>query len=159
MRSAKHKTGWCSVLIFLQLLLGVGAIFGGGALILSPDGTLLRIPIELLRYSPFHTFLIPGLILFSVLGVLPLIAAFFLITEKRPRFGRGFSLYKDIHWAWNVSLYIGFILIGWIMIEVYIFQAIAFIHVFYLFLGMAIQAVTLLPSVKDHYLISDSDIS
>jgi hypothetical protein len=159
MRSAKQKTGLCFILIALQLLLGIGALFGGGALILEPDGTLLRMPIELLQYSPFHTFLIPGLILFSVLGILPLIAAFFLITEKRSSAGWALSLYKDIHWAWNVSLYIGFILIGWITIEVYILHTIAFIHVFYLFMGMAIQAVTLLPSVKDHYLISDSGTS
>jgi hypothetical protein len=71
-----------------------------------------------------------------------------------PHYGKALSVYKDIHWAWNVSLYIGFILIGWITIEVYIFQNIVFIHVFYLFLGMAIQAVTLLPTVKNQYLIS-----
>jgi hypothetical protein len=77
MKSTKHKPVWCSVLIILQFMLGIGAFFGGGALVLSPDGTLLRMPMELLRYSPFHSFLIPGIILLSVLGVLPLITAFF----------------------------------------------------------------------------------
>lgn len=156
MRSAKHKPAGCYILIFLQLILGIGALFGGGALILSSDGTLLRMPVTLLRYSPFQTFLIPGFILFIGLGVLPLITAFYLITEKSPNFGRPLSLYKENHWAWSFSLYIGFILISWITIEVYIFQSIVLIHVFYLFLGMAIQAVTLLPSVKRYYLISRS---
>lgn len=155
MRPAKHQSGWRSFLIFLQLLLGIGALFGGGALILRPDGTLLGMPLALLRYSPFHTFIIPGFILFTVLGFLPLITAFFLITQKKPHFCRAFSLYKDIHWAWNASLYIGFILIGWIIIEVYILQSIGLIHLIYLFWGMAIQAVTLLPSVRDLYLISN----
>lgn len=145
------KSFACKFLIFLHFFLGIGALFGGGVLIISPDGSLLRMPLELLQHSPFHSYLIPGMILFSGLGVIPMITAVFLITEKSLKPFEKLSLYKDTHWAWNASLYIGFILIIWITIEVYMIRGIAFIQVFYLFLGLLIQAITLLPSVKKYY--------
>jgi hypothetical protein len=41
------------VLILLQFLLGLGAIGGGGALLLAPDGRILQMPIWILKSSPF----------------------------------------------------------------------------------------------------------
>nr|WP_295974438.1 hypothetical protein [uncultured Bacillus sp.] len=151
MKPKAKKPFSCYVLISLQLFLGIGGLFGGGALILSPDGALLRMPLEILEPSPFQTYLIPGIILFAVIGVLPLFTAIFLITEKPLKTFDKLSIYRESSWSWNWSLYLGFILIIWIVVEVYMIRAIAFIHVFYAFLGLAIQAVTLLPSVKKHY--------
>lgn len=147
------KTISCFILISLHFFLGVGAVFGGGALILSPDGTLLHMPLELLKYTAFDSFLIPGIILFSVLGLYPIYIAFLLIFEKPMLIGERIRFDSSASGAWNHSLYIGFLLIGWITIEAYLMHDIVFIHVFYIFLGLAIQAVTVLPSVKTHYSI------
>lgn len=148
---SRRKPFGCYLLIVLHLFLGLGALFGGGALIFSPDGSLLKMPLEMLEHSPFESFLIPGIILFVVLGVIPIFIAFYLIFEKSIPIAEKLSLYQNIHWAWNGSLYMGFTLIIWIGIELYMIQGIAFIHILYLFLGLIIQAVTLLPSVKQHY--------
>ena len=53
--------------IFLVVLgfLSLGAIGGGGVLIISPTGVLIGMPISELKNSPFNSFLIPGIILFS----------------------------------------------------------------------------------------------
>ncbi|GGL50887.1 hypothetical protein [Sporolactobacillus putidus] len=155
MQAADHKkTTSCYVLIILHLLLGIGALMGGGALILAPNGSLLSMPLSLLKYSTFHSFLIPGIILFLGLGLYPLLVAAFLINEKSFRLAEVFNLYKNTHWAWIHSLYVGFILIIWLTIEMYILQGIGLIHLVYMFLALAIQAVTLLPSVKKHYTYS-----
>lgn len=146
-----HKSFPCYLLIFLHFFLGIGALFGGGSLILSPDGSLLHVPITLLQYTPFHNFFIPGLILFLGLGVLPLFTAIYLISDKPIKGAKRLCIDQSELWSWNLSLYIGFILIIWITMEIYMIQAIVFIHVFYIFLGLAIQAVTLLPSVRSHY--------
>jgi hypothetical protein len=61
--------------IALEVLLGVGAIAGGLALILGPRGEIIPLPVSALAGSPFQTYLGPGLILFTVLGLGPLIAA------------------------------------------------------------------------------------
>ncbi|WP_040207464.1 hypothetical protein [Neobacillus jeddahensis] len=154
MTSKHQKSFSCYLLIGLHIFLGVGALFGGGALILSPDGSMLHIPLNLLHHSPFNSYLIPGIILFFVLGIIPLMTALFLITEKQMKFVERLCMYKDTHWSWHSSLYLGFILIIWITIEIYMVQGIAFIQVFYIFLGLFIQSITLLPSVKEHYAIT-----
>ncbi len=152
MPTAVHKkTMACHTLIALHLLLGIGAVFGGGLLMLAPDGSLLSMPLSLLQYSTFRSYLIPGMILFLALGCYPLLVAVFLIIEKPLPAAEWFNLYKDTHWAWIHSFYVGFILIVWLTIEMYILQAIVLAHVIYIFLALAIQAVTLLPSVKGHY--------
>ena len=53
----------------------MGALAGGLALILGPRGEILPLPVSALAGSPFDTYFVPGLILFSVLGLGPLVAA------------------------------------------------------------------------------------
>lgn len=62
-------------LLALEILLSAGALGGGLVLILAPRGEIMPLPLSALAGSPFETYLGPGLILFSVLGLGPLIAA------------------------------------------------------------------------------------
>jgi hypothetical protein len=61
--------------IGLEIFLGVGALGGGAALMLGPRGEIIPLPISALAGTPFGSYLVPGLILFTVLGVGPLGAA------------------------------------------------------------------------------------
>lgn len=54
---------------------GLSGLYGGGALVWDPSGALLQMPLDLLEGSPFTTYRIPGLILFAVLGIGPLVVA------------------------------------------------------------------------------------
>jgi hypothetical protein len=63
------------VSIALQVLLGIGALGGGLVLIVAPRGEIMPLPLSALAGSPFDTYLGPGLILFTVLGIGPLVAA------------------------------------------------------------------------------------
>ena len=139
------------LLMLLHGLLGIGAIGGGGVLIIDPSGGLIKMPITILENSPFNSFLIPGIILFAVLGVLPLIIAFALGTKWQWKAANRLNLFTDRHWSWTFSLYIGFALIIWITVELFYINGIALLHIVYIFLGLAIQAVTLLPAVQKHY--------
>lgn len=143
----------CKILILLQVLLGIGAVFGGSVLVIDPSGGLIRMPIALLENSPFNNFLIPGIILLGIMGILPLITSFALLTKWDWETANLANLFPEMHWSWTYSLYIGFALIIWITMEVFFIQAMAAIHVFYIFLGLAIQAVTVLPSVRKFYQI------
>lgn len=148
-----HRIPFTSkLLILLHLLLGIGAVFGGMVLIIDPSGELIKMPITLLGNSPFNSFLIPGIILLVVLGVLPLIVSFALVTKRQLKIANRLNLFADMHWAWTYSIYISFALIIWITIETFFIQHVAIIHVVYIFLGLTIQAVTILPSVKKYYL-------
>jgi hypothetical protein len=59
----------------LEVLLSVGALGGGLVLMLAPRGEIMPLPLSALAGSPFDTYFMPGLILFGVLGLGPLIAA------------------------------------------------------------------------------------
>ena len=55
--------------------LGVGALAGGIALMMRPDGSNMHFDTAILAGSPFPDFLVPGLILGGVFGVGSLIVA------------------------------------------------------------------------------------
>ena len=61
--------------IALEVFLAIGALAGGAALIMGPRGEIIPLRVADLTGSPFDTFLIPGVILFAVLGIGPLVAA------------------------------------------------------------------------------------
>ena len=59
------------VLFALLLFLSVGALAGGGALVAAPDGSALRVPVALLAGTPFPDYLVPGVLLFTFVGIYP----------------------------------------------------------------------------------------
>lgn len=113
-------------------------------------------PLTLLANSPFQSFLIPGIILFAILGALPLIIVFALITKWQWSAANKLNIFAQLHWSWTYSLYTGFALIIWITVEVFFIQQIVAIHLADIFLGLLIQAVTLLPSVQKHYRLNEN---
>jgi hypothetical protein len=141
----------CKLLICMHFLLGIGAFFGGLVLIIDPSGGVVNMPMDFLENSPFNNFLIPGIILFSILGIFPLVIAYALITKWHWKAANRLNIFFEMHWAWSYSLYIGFALIIWITVECFIMKQIAVIHVVYIFLGLVIQALTVLPSVQKYY--------
>ncbi|ATW26970.1 hypothetical protein [Candidatus Formimonas warabiya] len=150
-KSLVKKPFTCQLLIFLHLFLGIGALFGGSTLIMDPSGGLIKMPLTLLEHSPFTSFLIPAIILFVILGVTPLIISYALITKRPWKGADQINIFHEMHWSWAYSLYIGFALIIWITVQVYFINRVAFIHVFYIAIGLIIQAVTLFPSVQNYY--------
>ena len=139
--------------IFLILLgfLGLGAIGGGGALIISPTGELLGMPLTMLEKSPFNSFFIPGIILFSVLGLIPLMLIIALIKKPKSKLAEKINFFKDMHWAWTYSIYIGFILIIWIQLQIVFIHTVHWLHTFYIFLAIIIIFIALLPQVRNLY--------
>ena len=83
--------------IGLEIFLGVGAIGGGAALMLGPRGEIIPLPISALAGTPFGSYLVPGLILFTVLGVGPLGAA--ALTGAVIRLPRCSHLALDWHFS------------------------------------------------------------
>jgi hypothetical protein len=112
----------------LEIFLGIGALFGGIQFILAPDGHLLGIPLRMLAGTPFHSFLVPGVLLFTFVGLGPVMAAAF--TARRQAIGP------------LAALAVGLTLMGWITVEMVIFAGLTSLFwAFYLVLGTVIAAV------------------
>lgn len=140
-----------NLLLFVIGFLAAGAICGGGLLIISPSGELIGMPLTGLQNSVFHDFLIPGIILFSALGLFPAFLIYALIRKPESQLAEFLNVYRDMHWSWTFTIYLAFILIGWIQIQQIIFQSVYWLHTFYMFYGVAILIIALLPPVRNNY--------
>jgi hypothetical protein len=92
------------VALVLEVLMSIGALGGGLILMIAPRGEIMPLPLAALAGSPFETYFVPGLILFSVIGLGPLVAGG-LIWTRHPL-------------APVAALIVGAGLIVWVAVEV-----------------------------------------
>ena len=137
--------------LFLLGFLALGALGGGFTLIISPNGKLIGMPLSMLAQSPFNNFLVPGIILFVVLGVFPALLIVGLIKKTASNLAEQFNFFTDIHWTWTYSIYIAFALIIWLQVQMIFLNAVGWLHTFYMFLAITIIYVGLLPQVRNNY--------
>ena len=140
-----------NILLALLAFLGLGAIGGGVIFIISPGGKLFGMPLSMLDKSPFSSFLIPGIILFLVLGIAPILLMIALIKKPNSKFANWFNFFKDMHWSWSYTIYVAFTLIFWIQIEMVLLNAVSWLHTFYMLLAVVLIFVALLPQVRNLY--------
>lgn len=94
---------------YLQIFIGAGAIAGGLQLIIVPDGSGMGMNTEILSKSPFNNFLVPGITLFTVIGLGNLLSAWFSLKGKKNA-----GIFGSIMGATLISwMLIQIILIGW----------------------------------------------
>jgi hypothetical protein len=115
-------------------VLGVSGVVGGRQFMLVPSGNIIGLSTTLLHGSPFESFLLPGIILFTVLGVYPLVVLY--------------GLYHGTPWAWPATLSVGVALITWVLIEGAIIGFGKRFQYPHLVQGTAIVVFSLLPSVR-----------
>lgn len=117
--------------VVLEIVLSIGALGGGLVLIVAPRGEIMPLPLSALAGSPFETYFGPGLILFTVLGLGPLIAAR-LAWTRRPL-------------APVAAFTVGAALLIWVAVEIAIigYSNEPPLQAIYLVLGIAIMAVAL----------------
>lgn len=72
-------------LLALHTFLGIGAVAGGALLVIEPHGSLLGMDPAWLDGSPFRSYFIPGLVLFTLNGLLPLFTAVGLLLRPNWR--------------------------------------------------------------------------
>ncbi len=101
--------------ITLTLFTGLNALIAGFLFIIDPSGDKLGLSVAYLQSSPFTSYLIPGLTLFTVIGIGNLITTIYLL-RKKPIASR---LLK-----WN-----GLLLTGWILIQMIMVRDINFLHI------------------------------
>ena len=138
------------ILVFIQM---ISALPAGWSLVTDPSGVGLGIPLDMLQQTPFSNFMWPGLFLFIFLGLFP--ALIFYGMVKRPLFKalEKLNLYKDYHWSWTFSYYLGVILILWINMQLFFIREFFILQFVYSMLGILIIFITHLPSTKRDFKI------
>jgi len=140
--------------IFLIILgfLALGAIGGGIVLIISPSGELIGLPLSEFKNIPFNSFLVPGVILLIVLGVIPSLLIIALLKKPKSKIAERINIFKDMHWSWTFSIYTAIALICWIHIELIFLQGeVHWLQTFYMFYAVLIIIIALLPQIRNNY--------
>jgi hypothetical protein len=141
-----------NTLLFLLGFLGVGALGGGFVLMVSPSGKLLGgLPTTMLQNSPFPDFFVPGMILFTLLGLGPCLLVLALIKKPSSRFLQFLNVFRDMHWAWGFTVYTAFALIIWIQVELVYAQSVHWLQTAYMLYSIPVLIMALLPAVRKLY--------
>ena len=106
----------------LQIFIGITAVLGGFGLVSDPSGDKMHVPLELLKNSPFTSYLIPGLVLLIVNGTGNMLAG--ILTFFRTRY------------AGNLAMFFGVFLTLYMAIEVWFIGLLNFSQPLYFILGL-----------------------
>lgn len=135
MRRTRPISFWLVLLLLGQLSLR--AVIGGAALMIAPSGTLVGVPLGPLANTPFHDFVLPGLVLFLVFGLGSALVCY--------------GLYANRRWAWPGVITVALALLVWISVEVML----GFTRpTVYVNIGTAIGliGIAIYPTVRRHLL-------
>lgn len=117
------------LLFALHAFVGIGAVAGGLAAITNPE-TPLGLSVELLKNSPFSNYLIPGIILFTVIGLGNIISALMF------RFKSRFQGYISSVFSWALVI--------WIVVQCIMLNTVAFLHVLFFIIGLIEAALSMI---------------
>lgn len=122
---------------------GLSGVAGGLGLALDPSGSSLGLPAAWLEGSPFASYLVPGLVLLTVLGIGPLIVAYG-VWRRRP-------------WSRRGSLLVGLALFVWLGVEVAVigYQPDPPLQLIYGVVGAIVVLIPLSPSVRSHLRLAE----
>jgi hypothetical protein len=121
----------------LLILLGLGGISGGIALLADSSGQLLGLPAGMIENLFITNHVFPGIFLLVVMGFLPYWAWYLVWTGHR--LGRAVVFAQ------------GVILIFWILFQILLWGRPAAIQIIYLVWGLALIGMAALPHTRNYF--------
>jgi len=123
MNEIKKKSGWLTLgLGGIQIIIGASGLIGGFALISDPSGGTLELPQEWLWATPFSDYLVPGIVLIAIIGLVHLAGSVASLSRNRN--------------AGNIALFLGAFMCLWILIQVRWIGLRSFLQPLYFSLGV-----------------------
>jgi hypothetical protein len=109
-------------MILQYSILALGAFISGGMLIFDPSGENMGLARDFLSDTPFHNYLIPGILLFGVIGLTQALSAIKLKS--------GGSYVKEI------LIFAGISILIWIIVQLYMIGYVFFLQAIILFVSV-----------------------
>lgn len=127
------------IAIVFLFIIGLNALAAGYSFIVEPSGKRLGMTTNYLQYSPFRNYFIPGIILFTAIGIFSILTAIMAIKRK--------SIYP-------LLLFIeGCLLLGWIVIQVLMVKDINWMHITCFCIGIVLifSGILIVPKQNIQY--------
>ena len=99
----------------------------------------------------FPDYLVPGIVLFTFVGVSPILVAYGLLRRPAWRLSEAINSTKGRHWAWAGSWVAGLITLIWIGAETSLLGYIRFLQPVIAIYGTALIILTLTRRARDYY--------
>ena len=136
-------------LVFLLLFLSLGGFYGGIAMLTDPTGGSLELA-DALPLLPVPNYILPGIFLLIIMGLLPLLLAIALITRPSwPIFDSLFQWSKH-YWAWTLTLVLVVIIAIWLAYEGLLIGLFPITNITAI-VGLLILLFAMLPGVRKFY--------
>ena len=90
--------------IILLIFLGLGGLYGSLMLLIDPTGVKMGFSSDLLNGTPFNNYLVPGIVLLLMNGLLPLFVSYLAIRRVN-------------YYGWWIFIQ-GAILFGWLSLQI-----------------------------------------
>jgi hypothetical protein len=146
--TSRERPATLFALLGLLVFLGGGGLVGGVAMLMDPSGEPLGLSMELLDPVPVDSFLLPGLLLLTVFGAVPLMAAYGAWALPEPRWLLRLNPWPELHWSWAWSRVTAVLLILWIGLEFLLWGSESPLQPLLLGVGLAILVMCGYPSIR-----------
>ena len=103
---------------------GITTLLSGILMMSIPDGSILSLPLSILKNTPFEDFKLPGLLLFFFVGSVNMIAVFYNLIKHPKRY--------------NWAIAGGIAIVIWIIFQYLLIQQSMWLDIVYLLCGLII---------------------
>ncbi|MCC6613692.1 MAG: hypothetical protein IT320_09460 [Anaerolineae bacterium] len=155
MSSRKPRRPTVKLLVLSACILFLSIMgFGGGIVMLGdPSGAGLGMETSMLAGTPFVDYLLPGLWLTVIYGVGGLVILYALWMRPNWSALAGVTRRTHEHWAWDVTLALGIVVMLWIIAQVVMIPMTAPIQAVVFVIGVIIVVIPLLPDMRHYYAV------
>ena len=137
-------------LVFFLLFLALGGLYGGIAMLIDPTGGSLQLT-ETLPLLPVSNFVLPGIFLLVVMGLVPLLLIYGLLARPKWKWAEKLTRWSGHHWAWTGTIGFGIILAIWLIVEGLLIGFEWAIQYITAIDGVLIILLVLMPPVRKFY--------
>lgn len=103
-------------LVVSLLFLAFGGLYGGLTMLRDPSGASLGMDV-VLPQLPVPDFVVPGVFLLIVMGLVPIALAYGLVARPAWRWAAALAHPSGHHWAWSGTLALGLVLGAWLALQ------------------------------------------
>jgi hypothetical protein len=135
-------------LLAMMGILSIGGFIGGISFVADPTGDGIGARLSWLDQTPVSDFLLPGLFLLVVYGLVPLLLMCGLVWRFSPGFLRRVNGRIGYQWSWAGTIAVGSVLMSWIVYEFTVLPERMVLQPILLAVGALMVAIPLLPSMR-----------
>lgn len=143
-------------LVVSLIFLAFGGLYGGLSMLRDPSGAALGMDVVLPRL-PVPNYVLPGVFLVVVMGLMPLGLAYGLLARPASPWAAAVARLSGHHWAWTGAIMLGVVLVLWLAVQAWMIGFSWPIQFVTAANAVAIVVLASLPAVRGRFVAAGFD--